>query len=148
MTAVERRVLSFFKRLQNREVDWIDVEKYPNVFGTIRQIRKALPEYPACVLSRGRFLMKRTDRLRNIAITLIWRLRRRCNLWFEYTRKAVLFHLREQFEIEYELGLRNGPSQSEAKAEAAIYEAFPTIARMSVDDASTRNFSVTSNFNL
>lgn len=129
----EQRVLAFFKRLENGKEDWIDVHRYPNIHGTLAHIRKQLPTNPAYSLSRGRFLMRRTQRFRHAVTTLIRRHRKRCNLWFKYTRWAVLEHLQQQFEIEYDLGLRSGPSQSRAKAEASIYEMFPTIARMSLD---------------
>jgi hypothetical protein len=132
MTASKTRadqILSSVRRTGNP----VELSTVTNARETTRHIRSSLDQFPDLAVVRGR-LIRRDRRLRDAVGCVMQARRRVVDTWASVVRLAVVQHLKEQFVIEYGLTLRrvNPRSGVEAsalcKAEAAIYEQFPTIA--------------------
>ena len=129
----KKRALTLLKQVSDGQEAFVDVLSVPNPSMTMQYVRLHLDEFPSLFLSQRRFLMPRRHRLRYVVKRVIHQNRRRCNLWFRTARKAVIHYLAEQFDAEYDLGLRSGPRQSKLKAECTMFESFPHISAMSAD---------------
>ena len=126
----EQRAINALTHVQNNPRECIDLTTLANYKSTKQFVLAHLAWYPKLVL-HGTCLLYNRQNFRFIAAVkkVICEIRTRRNKWALLARQVVLKHLEEQYQIEYELGFRvQRTCSAAAKAEAQIYEVYPTMA--------------------
>jgi hypothetical protein len=129
MKKPERRALQLLQRVHSLRVVE-NLNDYPST--TLPYIKTHLVEYPHLTLL-GKKLVHKNQRFKTVVKQVIIKNRVGINRWAKIVQDIVLLTLARDFKKEYHIGevritSHSIDSSSAAKADAHIWQAFPTIA--------------------
>jgi hypothetical protein len=133
MSKAEIRALQIMQRVSVSSKTE-DLNDYPKT--TLKFVKSNLYKYPSLALFGSKLLIK-NQRLKQAVKRIITQNRCAANKWASIVYKIVLLNIFKDFKMQYHIGeerTANGSIEScaAAKADAHIWQAFPTIATFHV----------------